>query len=125
MVKKNIFTILLALIVMYLSMANAHTFDKVSLINIPDFDKVVHFGMYFGLMSVLIIENRKSIKTTGHLFLTGLIPLFYGILLEIMQSTLTSTRTGSFYDALFDGVGILVAIFLCIWIKPLKKFIIK
>ncbi len=125
MVKKNIFSILVALIIMYLSLANSHTFDKVSFINIPNIDKVVHFGMYFGLMSVIILENRKAIKSTSHLFLTGLIPLFYGILMEILQATLTLTRTGSFYDALANSVGILVSILLWLWIKPLKKEIIR
>jgi VanZ family protein len=125
MVKKNIFSILMALAIMYLSLANSHTFDKVSLINIPNFDKFVHFGMYFSLMSVIIFENRKTIKNSGHLFLIGLIPLFYGVIMEIFQSTLTSTRTGSFWDALFDGAGILVSILLWCWIKPSEKEILK
>jgi VanZ family protein len=125
MIKKNIFSILIALIIMYLSLANSHNFDKVSFINIPNFDKIIHFGMYFVLMSVIIIENRKTLKSTGNLFLTGLIPFFYGILLEIMQSSLTSTRTGSIYDALSDSTGILVSILLWLWIKASGKKIIK
>jgi len=119
MIKKNLFSILVALIIMYLSMANSQTFDKIPLIKIPNFDKVVHFGMYFALMSVIILENQKTIKTIDRLFIVGLIPLFYGILLEIMQSTLTVTRSGSFFDALADGVGVLVSILLWILIKPL------
>ena len=125
MIKKNIFSILVALIIMYLSLTGSHTFDKVSFINIPYFDKIVHFGMYFGLMSVIIFENRKTLRSTRHLFLIGLIPLFYGILMEILQSTLTLTRTGSFFDAFFNCVGILVSILLWLWIKPLKKEIFR
>jgi VanZ family protein len=125
MIKKNIFSLLVALIIMYLSLASSHTFDNVPLINIPNFDKVVHFGMYFGLMMVIILENRKTIKSTRYLFLAGLIPLFYGILMEILQSTLTVTRTGSIWDALANGAGILASILLCLWIKPLKKQIIR
>lgn len=125
MIKKNIFSILVALIIMYLSLTSSHTFDKVPFINIPNIDKVVHFGMYFGLMSAIILENRKNIKSAGHLFLIGLIPLSYGILMEIFQSTLTTTRTGSVYDALANGAGILVSILLWLWISPLKKKIIR
>jgi VanZ family protein len=125
MIKKNIFSILAALIIMYLSLASSHTFDKVPFINIPNIDKVVHFGMYFGLMSAIILENRKNIKSAGHLFLIGLIPLSYGILMEIFQSTLTTTRTGSVYDALANGAGILVSILLWLWISPIKKKIIR
>jgi VanZ family protein len=121
MVKKNIFSILVALIIMYLSLTNSHTFDRYSFINIPNLDKIVHFGMYFGLMSVIIFENRKALKSTGHLFLIGLIPLSYGILMEILQSTFTVTRTGSFFDAVANCAGILVSILLWLWIKPLIK----
>jgi VanZ family protein len=118
MLKKNIFSILTALIIMYLSMANSHTFDKVPLIKIPYFDKVVHFGMYFGLMSVIILENKKRMDNTRSLFLASLIPLSYGIVIEIMQATLTVSRTGSVFDALADTAGILVSILLWLWIKP-------
>jgi VanZ family protein len=121
MIKKNKFSILVAVAIMYLSLTSSHTFDKVSFITIPYIDKIVHFGMYFGLMSVIILENRKTINKTSHLFLIGLIPLLYGILLEIMQSTLTLTRTGSFYDALFNCAGILVSILLWLSIRPPEK----
>jgi len=121
MVKKNIFSILVALVIMYLSLTSSHTFDKVSFINFPYFDKIVHFSMYFGLMSVIIFENRKTIKNTRQLYLIALIPLFYGILIEILQATLTTTRTGSFFDAIFNLAGILVSLVLWLWVKPLEK----
>ena len=121
MIRKNKFSILVALIIMYLSLTSSNTFDKVSFINIPFFDKIVHFGMYFGLMTVIILENRKTINKTGQLFLTGLIPLLYGILIETMQSTITLTRTGSIYDALFNCAGILVSILLWLSIRPPEK----
>jgi VanZ family protein len=125
MIKKNIFSILVALIIMYLSLTSSHTFDKVPFINIPNIDKAVHFGMYFGLMSAIILENRKNIKSARYLFLIGLIPFSYGILMEIFQSTLTTTRTGSVYDALANGAGILISILLWLWISPFKKEIIR
>jgi len=119
MIKKNIFTIIVALVIMYLSMANAHTFDKVH-IKMAGFDKIVHFAMYFGLMSVMILENSKTLKDLRSLFLLGLLPLAYGIIIEIMQATLTTTRSGSFFDALADAAGILVSILLFTTIKKLR-----
>jgi VanZ family protein len=125
MIKKNIFSILVALLIMYLSLTSSHTFDKVSLFNFPFTDKIVHFGMYFVLMSVIIFENRKTIKSIRHLFLIALIPIFYGILIEVLQSALTSTRSGDFYDAIFDFAGIMVSSLLWLWIKPLTKETIR
>jgi VanZ family protein len=121
MLRKNIFSILVALLIMYLSLANAQTFEKVPTFNIPCADKIVHFLMYFGLMSVMILENRFSLKTIRQLFLAGIIPFAYGILMEILQGTLTTTRSADVFDALADGTGVLVSILLWLWIRPLIK----
>ena len=81
--------------------------------------------MYFTFMSVIILENRRTFQNTSKLFLTGMIPFSYGIIMEILQATVTVTRTGSAYDALANSAGILASILLWLWIKPLNKEIIK
>ena len=121
MIIKNKFSILTGLIIMYLSMANSSTFDKVSIIDIPNIDKFVHFGMYFGLMSILILENRKALRGPYSFILIALIALSYGIVIEFMQALLTVTRTGNVYDALADFAGIVVSILLWLAIKPFVK----
>jgi VanZ family protein len=125
MLRKNKLSILVAIIIGYLSLTSSHTFDKVPEFNIPYFDKVVHFGMYFGLMLMITIENRKSVKSLKQLFLIGFIPLFYGILIEILQSSFTVTRNGNFFDAVADYAGILFSILVCLLIKPLKNEILE
>jgi VanZ family protein len=121
MLKKNILSILVALTIMYLSLASSGTFKKISIFNISYLDKIVHFVMYFGFMSVILFENRKNLKSNSHLFLLSLIPLFYGILMEILQSTLTVSRTGNIYDAIFNLTGILFSLILWFLIKHLTK----
>jgi VanZ family protein len=106
---------------MYLSLASSDTFEKVPMFNIPNFDKFVHFCMYFGLMSVILFDSRKSLKNTRDLLLTALVPLVYGILMEILQSTLTTSRSGSIYDFIFNFIGILVSLLLWLKISPFKK----
>jgi VanZ family protein len=121
MIKKNIFSILVALVILYLSLASADRFSDVPSFKIPFLDKIVHIAMYFGLMSALIFDNRKSIKSNGHLFLIGLIPMFYGILMEILQAIVTVTRNGDFFDALADFAGIIISVILWLAIKPFIK----
>ena len=121
MIKKNLYSILVALLLLYLSLTNAEKFQKAPLVNIPFMDKIVHFVMYFLMMSVIIIEHRKSLRSARNMFLFSLIPLSYGILMEILQSTLTLTRTGDFYDALADAAGILVSVSIWLLIRPLIK----
>jgi VanZ family protein len=121
MIKKNIFSILVALLLLYLSLANSEKFENISLFKISYLDKIVHFGMYFTLMSVIIIEHRKSIKDYRYLFLWALIPLLYGILMEILQLTLTVSRSGNFFDAMFNAAGIFVSILFFILVKSIRK----
>jgi VanZ family protein len=117
MIRKNLFSILVALVLLFLSLTNADSFSRIELGDFPNFDKLVHFGMYFILMSVIIIEHRKNLSNPLNLFLLALIPLTYGILMEILQLTLTSTRSGDFYDALADAAGVLTSALIWLIIK--------
>jgi VanZ family protein len=121
MIRKNIFSILVALLLLYLSLTNSEKFERVQLIKIPYIDKLVHFGMYFVMMSVIIIEHRKNLRNPVNLLLFALIPLSYGILMEILQTTFTRTRSGDLIDAVFDAGGIIASILLWLLIKPLFK----
>jgi VanZ family protein len=112
MLKNNRLSILVALVILYLSLSNPRTFDKISVAEIPHLDKIVHFMMYFGLMSVIWFENRIKLKYIQHILLASLIPVTYGILMEILQTTLTSTRTGNIWDALFNTLGILTSVLI-------------
>ena len=110
LLKKNIFSLITALIILYLSLAPSDTFNKVSVFDLPFIDKIVHLCMYFGLTIVLLYENRSMMKRTKNLFLLSIIPFVYGILMEFLQSWLTETRHAEFFDALFDLFGILLAL---------------
>lgn len=110
LLKKNILSVVTALVILYLSLANASTFGKVGDFGFPHFDKVVHTCIYFGLMIVLLFENRLTLKNNRSVILLSVIPLAYGILMELLQTWLTTSRTGDIFDALFDFVGILIAI---------------
>ena len=125
MFRKNLFSILVSLVIIYLSLANADTFKKVSFHNIQYIDKIVHFGMYFIFMSVIIFENRYKLKSTGNLLLLAIIPFSYSILMEILQSAITVNRTGSFFDVVFNLAGILSSLLVWILIKHLKKDLIR
>lgn len=106
---------------MYLSLTSSEKFDHAPFLSIQHLDKLIHFCMYFGLMSVIIFENRTLLKKKQHLFLIATIPLCYGILMEIIQLTLISSRTGSFLDVLFNAAGIMTSAFLWIMFRQQSK----
>jgi VanZ family protein len=121
MLKKNIFTIITAIVILYLSLAGSQTFGRSAFINIPYIDKIGHFCLYFILMIVIILEHRNSFKNTRQLLLIALIPLCFGILMEFLQMAITSDRKGEILDAASNSAGIAIALFLWLIIKPYHK----
>ncbi|MBK7132166.1 MAG: VanZ family protein [Bacteroidales bacterium] len=125
MVKKNILSIIVALVILYLSLADSQTFDDVPFLNIPYFDKIAHFLMYFGLMSVILFEHRNAIIGRAQLGLIALIPFIYGILMEILQLTVSANRSGNIFDVVANSAGIIIAALLWLLIGPRLKTIFK
>lgn len=119
MIKKNFFSLSVAILIMYLSLSGTEKLEPSFFSKIPHFDKIAHFLMYFGFMSVIIFENRKTLKTTGKLLLSAIVPFLFGLLMEILQFYITLNRSGDFYDALFNLMGILFSVFIY------KSFIYK
>ena len=121
MVKKNILSIITALIILYLSFARAETFSGINVLGLKHLDKFVHASMYFGLMIVLLYENRSALKNIRSLYVLAIIPLVYGILIEVFQSWLTVSRKGDFFDAIFNLIGIFLASMGWWWFHNVRK----
>jgi VanZ family protein len=117
-IKNNILSIVIAFIILYLSLANSNAIDEVTFFTFPYIDKVVHFGMYLTLMLSLLYEHRYTNNQFKGQLLMAILPAIYGILLEIIQKYFTETRSGDIVDALFNVIGVLVA--LTLW-----RFFIK
>lgn len=117
MLRNNLFTILIAIAIAYLSLAGSDNFDRVH-IRIPGFDKFVHACMYFALMSSVVVENRRNITSGSRLLTAALVVVSYGILMEALQEFMTLSRSASFYDVLFDAAGIVLSACLFLVFKP-------
>ena len=117
MLKTYKYSIIISVIICYLCLKASSSFDKVNVFSFPHMDKIVHFCMYFGFMSVLILETYVIAKKKHSILILALIPLFYGIVIEILQGLLTTTRSASVYDALFNTLGILFSVAFWLIIK--------
>ena len=70
----------------------------------PHFDKVGHFGLFFGqawLCAKIFIEDNRNIPYKGILFAA----LLFAIGSELAQAFLTATRQGSIADGIADMAG--------------------
>jgi VanZ family protein len=114
MIKKNKFSIIISLVILYLSLANAKVFESAGLFDIPYLDKFVHFGLYFLFMAVIILEHKNSFVNTRQIIMIALIPVFFGGLMELFQAGFTNTRKADILDIMFNTAGTATAV--CIWL---------
>ena len=86
--------------------------DLITLKSISVSDKMYHFIAYFFLMFSWLyafLKNEKFQKNIKYLILGCLI---FGIVIEILQETITSYRTTSYLDILANSVGIGLAVLI-------------
>jgi VanZ family protein len=82
------------------------------MLNIPYIDKMGHFAMYAFFSAVLLLDSA-SWRTTSHFrYVILLIPLFFGVLMEIMQMTLTTSRKAELVDLIANIGGVTAGIVL-------------
>jgi VanZ family protein len=77
-------------------------------LNIPHFDKLVHFSLFF-VLCIFLFKPFKKLKLK-HYYLAPATSIFLGLLLEISQQYITNTRSSDLFDFLANTAGIVTAI---------------
>ena len=120
--KYNWPSILWAAFILYLCMMPARHLPH---IDIPNFDKAVHFTFYFTLS---ILMNRGWIKqqSFNSLHKNTLLKIFliccaYGFTIEIMQETLTTDRHFEWLDEAANACGAAVGSLVWVFYRGNKK----
>ncbi len=107
-------SILWAAFILIVSLIPQNAFPQVNVLN---FDKVVHCGIYFVLTFCVWFYFYKTEKSTNGVtekwqkstFLrVGISCILFGFIIEIMQHTLTTTRHFDLYDVAANSVGVLL-----------------
>ncbi len=76
-------------------------------LQIPHFDKIVHFSMFF-ILCILVFRPVKSF-TPNYYFWTPLVTLIFAVLLESVQSKISVSRHTDVHDFLANTAGLLAA----------------
>ncbi len=112
----NLLAIVWSVIIIVLCSIPGQEFPDASFIDIPHFDKIVHFGLYFILSVVAIkgIQQQNRIKLLkSHPYLSIVIyAVFLGISLELIQHYYIPFRSGDILDMLANFIGAISGIFL-------------
>ncbi len=87
--------------------------NKVKLIDIPHFDKIVHLSFYFTFALLLISENNSQKQqqqvTIKAILMAGVISISYGILIEILQKLVFINRGAEIWDVVANAFGFILA----------------
>jgi len=90
-----------------LSVANVNKIASSDIFLFPHFDKFAHFIMYLTLSFVFFIENHKSTTPFRKRWII-LDTIILGIALEFIQLFFSNNRSGNFYDAVFNTIGVTI-----------------
>ncbi len=99
-------TIILILTIITVSLANMNKVIPVEVSSFKYFDKIAHFCMYFSLSFMFFIENYSANNFLKRRWII-IETISLGVLIEFMQYFFTTNRTGDFFDAVFNTVGVL------------------
>lgn len=101
---------LLILIILFLSFYPFETSEKEPFFKHQD--KIAHFILYFSLTFSLIKSFKGELFLVNPFFLSASISFLFGTLIEVLQPVLTEYREGSFYDAIFNLLGIVFTLII-------------
>ena len=95
--------IVITICIAYLSLIKTTNFPVIAISNI---DKIYHLIAYFSLTFSWLLALKKS----KYKYKVLIACVLYGIILEVLQMTLTVYRAGEFFDFLANTLGGLLAL---------------
>ena len=127
--KHNKWSLLWALVILILCGIPGRDIPHISFLELPNFDKFVHAGVFFILILLTIrgfLLQTKFIKLKQSAKLIALIIcIVFGASIEIMQGTLFEGRSADVFDFFADSFGSIVGLLMYNWLEKifLKRLI--
>ncbi|HWY12971.1 MAG TPA: VanZ family protein [Bacteroidia bacterium] len=111
-----------ALVIFGLCSMPGRFIPSVTWLELLSFDKWVHAGVFFILVSLLGISVNIHQQNKNLFYLYFLLSVMYGGLLEIMQAKVFSERSADWFDMIANSFGCLMALLLN---RKITRWIIK
>ncbi|WP_377714538.1 VanZ family protein [Pseudofulvibacter geojedonensis] len=92
-------------------------------IKVPQFDKLVHFGIYFIFTLVwfaFFYNYSKSTAVVKNMLKAAIWALVFGVVVEVLQSVNPNARSGDPLDVLANSIGIIVAVLIIKYTKLIR-----
>nr|WP_320117722.1 VanZ family protein [uncultured Marinifilum sp.] len=119
--------IIWAIIIFILCSVPGDDLPKTSAFEIPYFDKIVHFGMFFvmGIFLLAELSFQTRLKRKSRIIVSLLVIAFYGAIIEYLQQNFFVNRSGDYADLAADIIGGITAIFMYQWLKIKKDLLLN
>lgn len=118
MLKKPFFTLAFLGWLVFITFSSLYSFSGIDTdsFNIPYGDKLVHFTFYFvaAVLGVFFLREQRQWKLTQKkaMGIILVLTIVFGIIIEVIQHTLTVSREGDVFDALANTLGSFCGIFI-------------
>lgn len=103
--------LLVILYVLALTIASLMSLSGMPSLGLVFEDKIFHSLAYF-IFTILLFNYFSSVQIKHALSISALIAIVYGIIIELLQYTLTTYRMFDVYDAIANTLGAIIAIVL-------------
>jgi len=98
---------------------------KVSVGGFDPTDKMLHAGAYLFLCVLwklfFILKSTDFTRYRPNLYWVAIACFLFGMLIEVLQGTLTSYRTPDWWDGLANSTGVLLAVIFFLVMAPTIK----
>lgn len=98
---------------------------KVSVGGFDPTDKMLHAGAYLFLAFLwklyFLFKNTHFKRYTSNLLWVAFASFIFGMLIEVLQGTLTSYRTPDWWDVLANSTGVVLAVLFFMVMAPTMK----
>ncbi|WP_247074590.1 VanZ family protein [Cellulophaga sp. F20128] len=122
------YTILFISWVVFVAFLSLFSFSGTDLptVQIPHLDKLVHFTFYFvaSVLGTLAIKECSGSPKIGKRvvwYLVGSL-IAYGIIIEVLQSKFTATRSGEILDFVANTIGVFAGIIVARFLFLRKEY---
>jgi VanZ family protein len=98
--------------------------NKLPVVQIENLDKYVHAFLHFIFTTLWILFFRTQIKNANKykpLFVSFMLSVILGIMVEILQQQFTTSRAADTFDVLANISGATLAVFLVLFYDSLKQ----
>ncbi len=116
----NLLSVLWTIVIVVLCCIPGQAIPDASFLDIPHFDKIVHFGLYFVLAIITVkgfaVQNcLQQLRAYPYIY-TLLYAFILGTVIEFLQHNLIPFRSGDGWDMLANILGCLAGI-VCIQLR--------